>query len=241
MLLGVNIDHVATLREARQAYEPDIMTAAILAQLGGADEITVHLRTDRRHINESDIIALKAGIKIPLNVEISTDKEIVDFICKIKPEKVCLVPENPGEITTEGGLNLKKQTVFNTINATIKKLKKNNIEVSLFIEPEKSMINLASKLKADAIELNTSAYAESETFEDITREIERIEIAANYGALEKGLIVNAGHALDYDNVKEITYIDSIMELNIGHAIIAKSVFLGIENAVKQMRDLIDYY
>ena len=241
MLLGVNIDHVATLREARQSDEPDIMTAAILAQLGGADGITVHLRSDRRHINEADIVALKAGIKVPLNVEISTNKEIIDFICKIRPEKVCIVPESPGEITTEGGLNLKKTKVFNDVKKNIKKLQKNDIEVSLFIEPDRKIIDLAYKLKVDAIEINTKSYSESESFDDISNELDRIEDAAHYATFEKGLIVNAGHGLDYDNIDEILYIDTIMELNIGHSIIAKSVILGIESAVFEMRNIIDSY
>lgn len=241
VLLGVNIDHVATLREARKALQPDIMTAAILAQLGGADGITVHLRQDRRHINESDIVALRAGLQVPLNVEISTDKDIVDFILNIVPDKVCMVPESPKEITTEGGLNLKSKKVFDSVNRTVKKLQKKGIEVSLFIEPDRDMIDLACKMKADAVELNTNAYSESETVEDVGYEYARIESAADYAAVEKGLIVNAGHGLDYDNVHHIVGIDTITELNIGHSIVAKSVMTGIEEAVAMMRDLIDSY
>lgn len=241
MLLGVNIDHTATLREVRQSDEPDIMTCAVLAQLGGADGITVHLRTDRRHINESDVIALKAGLNVPLNVEISTDKDIVKFITQIKPHKVCLVPENPNEVTTEGGLNLASKKVFDAIKQTTAKLQKAGIEVSLFIEPDKAMIDRALKCKADAIEINTSAYTECESVEEIEREFVRVEDAANYAALECGLTVNAGHGLNYDNVEQITYIDTITELNIGHSIVAQSVYMGMENAVGKMREIIDSY
>ena len=241
MLLGVNIDHTATLREARQSDEPDIMTCAVLAQLGGADGITVHLRSDRRHINESDIIALKAGLNVPLNVEISTDRDIVKFITEIKPHKVCLVPENPNEVTTEGGLNLKSKKVFDAIKKTVKKLQKAGIEVSLFIEPDKAMIDRAVKCNADAIEINTSAYTECTTVEAIEMEFVRVEDASNYAAMDCGLIVNAGHGLNYDNVEQMTYIDTITELNIGHSIVARSVYRGLEEAVREMREIIDLY
>lgn len=241
MLLGINIDHTATLREARESDVPDIMTCAVLAQLGGADGITVHLRQDRRHINESDIIALKAGLRVPLNVEISTNKEIVKFISAIKPEKVCLVPESPNELTTEGGLNLFSKPVFTAIKNTVKTLKKKGIEVALFIEPDKKMIDKAVLTGADAIELNTNAYSECMTVAEIDKEFDRIEEAANYGALKKDILINAGHGLNYDNVEQITYIDTITELNIGHSIVAHSVIYGIEAAVREMRELVDKY
>lgn len=241
MLLGVNIDHVATLREARKGYEPDIITAAVLAQLGGADGITVHLRQDRRHINEADVVALKAGIKVPLNVEISANPEIVDFILKVKPDSVCMVPENKNEITTEGGLNLKLKKVFDETGKTMKKLQKAGIEVSLFIEPDKAMIDLAHKLKADAVELNTNSYSEAENIEEIEKEFARLKEASEYACLEKKIAVNMGHGLDYDNVYMISTLDCVTELNIGHSIISKSVFTGIEVAVGLMRDAIDEY
>jgi len=241
MLLGVNIDHTATLREARQAYEPDIITAAVLAQLGGADSITCHLRQDRRHINESDIIALKAGINVPLNVEISTNKDIMDFILDIVPEKVCLVPENPEEVTTEGGLNILDEKVFKAVSKAVEQLKEKEIEVSLFVEPDNDLIDAASEIGADSVELNTAAYSECTTLEEIEEEYVRLEDAANHASLDNGLIVNAGHGLNYDNVEQITFIDTIVELNIGHSIVAHSVYRGMEQAVREMRRIIDRY
>jgi len=241
MLLGVNIDHVATVREARKGLEPDIMTAAVLAQLGGADGITVHLRQDRRHINEADVVALKAGIKVPLNVEISLSAEILNFILKVKPDKVCIVPENKNEITTEGGLNLANKSVCQETQKAVKKLQKSGIEVALFIEPDHKMIDLAKKLDADAVELNTSSYADAENLDEIDREFSRLKDASEYACVDKKLIVNMGHGLDYDNVFMIATLDCVTELNIGHAIIAKSVFSGIETAVSMMMDAIDEY
>lgn len=239
MLLGVNIDHVATLREARKSFEPDIMTAAILAQLGGADGITVHLRQDRRHIQEEDIVVLKSGISVPLNVEISLDDAIVEFIRTIRPEKVCLVPENPEEITTEGGLNLLSKNVYEKTKKVIKRLHSRDIEVSIFIEPDLKMVDLAKNLDADTVELNTKAYSECENLKQVEKEFERLAECANYAVYEKKLIVNAGHGLNYENVSPIVEIEEINELNIGHSIIAKSVFYGIEKAVRMMRDLIE--
>ncbi|HAF06817.1 MAG: pyridoxine 5'-phosphate synthase [bacterium] len=239
MLLGVNIDHVATLREARRSFEPDIMTAAILAQLGGADGITVHLRQDRRHIQEEDVVILKNGISVPLNVEISLDERTVEFIRTIRPEKVCLVPENPDEITTEGGLNLLSKNIYNKTKNVIKKLHSRDIEVSIFIEPELKIVDLAKNLGADAIEINTKSYSECENIEEIEKEFQRIAECSNYASYKKKLIVNAGHGLNYDNVSPIVEIEEINELNIGHSIIAKSVFYGIEKSVKMMRDLIE--
>ncbi|PIP14070.1 MAG: pyridoxine 5'-phosphate synthase [bacterium (Candidatus Stahlbacteria) CG23_combo_of_CG06-09_8_20_14_all_34_7] len=238
MLLGVNIDHVATVREARKSFEPDLITAAVLAQLGGADGITVHLRQDRRHIQEQDIIILKTSLSVPLNVEVSASGTMVDFICNIKPDKVCLVPENPSEITTEGGLNLKNKNVYKQISKVIRKLQKNEIEVSLFVEPENELIDIALKLNADAIEINTKEYSESESVEQIDKSYKKLVSSVNY-AFDKKLIVNMGHGLTYDNVSAIAKIERVTELNIGHTIIAKAIFYGIENAVKMMRKEID--
>jgi len=239
MLLGVNIDHIATLREARKSFEPDIMTAAILAQLGGADGITVHLRQDRRHIQEQDIVALKNGISVPLNVEIALEKSTVEFIRTIKPDKVCLVPENLNEITTEGGLNLLSKKIFDRTKEVVSLLKSRKIEISIFIEPDFKMIDLAKTLGADAVELNTRKYSECENVEDIEKEFNRVADSANYAHYKKRIIVNAGHGLNYENVSPITQIDEITELNIGHSIVAKSVVYGMEKAVKMMRDLIE--
>ncbi len=239
MLLGVNIDHVATVREARKSFEPDLITAAVLAQLGGADGITVHLRQDRRHIKEQDIIILKTSLSVPLNVEISSAGTMLDFICNIRPDKVCLVPENPSEITTEGGLNLKNKKVFQQTAKAIKKLQQNEIEVSLFIEPEKDLIDLSYKINADAVEINTKEYSECETISQIEKTYKILLETVDYAVRKKNLIVNMGHGLTYDNVTAIAQIESITELNIGHSIVAKSMFYGIEEAVKMMRKKID--
>jgi len=238
MLLGVNIDHVATVREARKSFEPDLMTAAILSQLGGADGITVHLRQDRRHIQEQDIIILKTGISVPLNVEISASGTMLDFICNIRPDKVCLVPENPSEITTEGGLNLKNKNVFLQISKAVKKLQRNEIEVSLFIEPEKELIDLAMKLDADAVEINTKEYSESENTDQIERTLRKLSLCSAYAA-ERNFIVNMGHGITYDNVRPVASLENVTELNIGHSIVSKALFYGMEKAVKMMRREID--
>ncbi|MGE3062569.1 MAG: pyridoxine 5'-phosphate synthase [bacterium] len=238
MLLGVNIDHVATVREARKSFEPDLITAAVLSQLGGADGITVHLRQDRRHIQEQDIIILKTGLSVPLNVEISSAGTMLEFICNIRPDKVCLVPENPSEITTEGGLNLKSKSVFMKTANAVKKLLANDIEVSLFIEPEVIMVDLALKAGADAIEINTKEYSECENVKDIDKAYSKLIKIAAYG-VKNNLTVNMGHGLTFDNVSPIAKIKDVTELNIGHSIVAKSIFCGIENAVKMMRKEID--
>ncbi|MDD3803992.1 MAG: pyridoxine 5'-phosphate synthase [bacterium] len=238
MLLGVNIDHVATVREARKSFEPDLITAAVLSQLGGADSITVHLRQDRRHIQEQDIIILKTALSVPLNVEISSAGTMLEFVCNIRPDKVCLVPESPSEVTTEGGLNLKSRKVFLQTAKAVKKLRANDIEASLFIEPETEMVDLALKAGADAVEINTKDYSESESLSDIDRAYDSLLKIASY-ASKKRLIVNMGHGLTYDNVSPIARIENVTELNIGHSIVAKAVFYGIEKAVKMMRKEID--
>ncbi len=241
MKLGVNIDHVATLREARGTSYPDILTAAGLALLGGADGITVHLRQDRRHIQEIDVMTLKMGLRVPLNVEISTDEEIVSFIEKIKPDKVCVVPEREGESTTEGGLNIKDRNIFNDVKNTFERLKKVGIEVSLFIEPDIEIIELALDIGVSVIELNTDNYSEVyevEKIKYIDEEVNRIKNATSF-AISKGLIVNAGHALSYENVPYlIKAVPQLNELNIGHAIVCRSVFVGLKDAVKEMKDLL---
>ncbi len=241
MKLGVNIDHVATLRESRGTAYPDILTAAGLALLGGAEGITVHLRQDRRHIQELDILTLKSGLRVPLNVEISTDNNIVSFIEEIKPAKVCLVPEREGESTTEGGLNIKDKVIYNEIEQVFRKLNDKGIEVSLFIEPDIDIIGLAVKMGVPVIELNTDNYSEvfdNGTKEDIDEELKRIQKAVEY-ANSSNLIVNAGHALSYENVPLLVKnIEGLNELNIGHSIISQAVFVGLKDAVKEMKYLI---
>ena len=241
MKLGVNIDHVATLREARGTSYPDILTAAGLALLGGADGITVHLRQDRRHIQEIDVLTLKLGLRVPLNVEISTDEEIVSFIEEIKPSNVCIVPEREGESTTEGGLNIMDEKIFTEVKGVFERLKKKNIEVSLFIEPDVKIIEKALEIGASVVELNTDNYSEvyeTGDFKYIDDEIKRIKEAAEF-AVSQGLTVNAGHALSYENVPYLVKNISVFnELNIGHAIVCRSVFVGLKEAVREMKELL---
>ncbi len=232
MRLGVNIDHVATIREARGTIYPDPVYAAVLAELGGADGITVHIRQDRRHIKERDVLILKDIVKTHLNVESSINQDIQDFLVKVKPRWVCLVPERKEEITTEGGLDIEK---FQTETKTaIERLKSAGIKVSIFIEPEKEIVKRAREMGADAVEFHTGKYAEN----PIQSEIDRIEEASEYGASLE-LEIHAGHGLHYRNIHPLLRIKEIEEFNIGHAIIAHSIFVGIERAVREMKEIIN--
>jgi pyridoxine 5-phosphate synthase len=229
MRLGVNIDHVATIREARGMEYPDPVEAAILAESAGADGITCHLRVDRRHIKERDIKILKEVVKTHLNVECSLDKEIQDFLKTVKPDWVCLVPERKEEITTEGGLDLRKVT--KEIEKATEELKKSGIKVTFFIEPANEIVELASQLGADAVELNTGTWCEDPT----ENRLRKIEEAAQVGII-RGLEVHAGHGLNLQNVGYISEIEEISELNIGHSIIARALLVGIERAVSEMKE-----
>ncbi|MFH1519924.1 MAG: pyridoxine 5'-phosphate synthase [Candidatus Omnitrophota bacterium] len=235
MKLGVNVDHVATLREARGTLYPDPVVAALLAEYAGCNSIVVHLREDRRHIKERDVIFIKEAVKVPLNLEMSTYKDIVSFACKVIPDQATLVPEKRQELTTEGGLNLIKN--HKKVGAVIKRLKKAGIRVSLFIDPFKRQIKAAKDLGADTIEINTSAFSEAKTKVALDREIKKIKAAAKFGE-EQGFFVAAGHGLDYENLKQIIRIKEIKEFNIGHSIICRSVFLGIVAAVEEMLSLL---
>ena len=232
MRLGVNIDHVATIREARGTSYPDPIYAAVLAELGGADGITVHIRQDRRHIKERDILILKDVVKTHLNVEASLNKEIQDFLIHTKPQWVCLVPERKEEITTEGGLDIER--FITETKKAIDGLKSAGVYVSIFIEPEKRIVELAKKTGADAVEFHTGKYAEN----PVQDEIDRIKDASKYG-VSLGLEIHAGHGLHYRNIQPLLKIKEIEEFNIGHAIIAHSIFVGIERAVKEMKEIID--
>lgn len=229
--LGVNIDHVATLRQARGGQNPDPIKAALVCEKAGADSIVAHLREDRRHIQDKDLIRLKKTISIRLNLEMSINPSIVDIACRLKPDQATLVPEKRQELTTEGGLNvvLYKERVKKTID----KLQNRNIVVSLFIDPEKRQIETSKKVGCEFIELHTGRYADSKTEAARKSHLKEIVDATNY-ALKMGLRVNAGHGLDYQNVSSIAGIPGMEELNIGHAIVSYAVFVGLDKAVKDM-------
>ncbi|WP_321350932.1 pyridoxine 5'-phosphate synthase [Halopseudomonas oceani] len=234
VLLGVNIDHVATLRQARGTRYPDPVQAAIEAEQAGADGITVHLREDRRHIQERDILLLAQVLQTRMNFEMAVTDEMVAFAEKIRPAHVCLVPERREELTTEGGLDVCGNEA--RVQAAIERLAAAGSEVSLFIDPDPRQIEAAKRLGAPVIELHTGHYADTEGAEQ-QQALERIRESVNY-ARKLGLVVNAGHGLHYHNVEAIAAIPGINELNIGHAIIARALFSGLAGAVRDMRQLI---
>jgi pyridoxine 5-phosphate synthase len=229
--LGVNIDHVATLRNARGTAYPDPLRAALLAEQAGADAITLHLREDRRHIKDADVIALAPLLMTRMNLEAAVTQEMIDFACRIRPADVCLVPEKRHEVTTEGGLDVVRY--FDEVGRAIRQLQGEGIRVSLFIDADQAQIAAAAELKAPVIELHTGRYADADGAEQAA-ELERIKAGVRCG-LRHGLKVNAGHGLHYTNVQAIAAIDGIVELNIGHAIVAQAVFSGWENAVRDMK------
>ncbi len=235
--LGVNIDHIATIREARQTFEPEPITAAVLAELGGAHGITVHLRGDRRHIQERDVRLLREVIQTRLNIEMALAKEMIAIALEVVPDMATLVPEREGEITTQGGLNVLKNG--KEIGRGIEKLKKDGLEVSLFIDPHPQQIKQARAVGAGSIELNTTAYAEAvpkglqKTDKRFLAELKKVTAAAEY-AESLGLHVLAGHGLTYRNVRPIANIAQIVELNIGHNIVARAALVGMEQAVREM-------
>jgi pyridoxine 5-phosphate synthase len=231
--LGVNIDHVATLRNARGTVYPDPLRAAMLAEQAGADVITLHLREDRRHIKDADVIALRPLLVTRMNLEAAVTQEMIDFACKVGPQDVCLVPERREEVTTEGGLDVIRY--FKQVEAAVRQLQREGIRVSLFIDPDEQQIAAAAEIGAPVIELHTGRYAEAdEDSAELARELERIRFGARFG-VERGLKVNAGHGLHYTNVQAIAALDDIGELNIGHAIVAHAIFVGFEHAVRQMK------
>ncbi|WP_426336090.1 pyridoxine 5'-phosphate synthase [Pseudoduganella sp. R-31] len=229
--LGVNIDHVATLRNARGTVYPDPIRAALLAEQAGADCITLHLREDRRHIKDADVIALAPQLVTRMNLEAAVTQEMIDFACRIKPADVCLVPEKRTEITTEGGLDVVR--FHKEVEAAVKQLQGEGIRVSLFIDADEEQIKAAAAVGAPVIELHTGAYADAEG-EAQAHELQRVRDGVRWG-VQNGLKVNAGHGLHYTNVQAIAAIPEIAELNIGHAIVAHSIFAGWENAVREMK------
>ncbi len=230
--LGVNIDHVATLRQARRGYEPDPVAAAILATLAGADGITVHLREDRRHIQDRDVYRVREAVATRLNFEMATVAEIVAIALKVKPDEATFVPEKRAELTTEGGLDLIANV--DSVRRAIDTLKAAAIQVALFIDPNIEQIDMAKQLGADAIEIQTASYSEATTPKAIADELAKLRMATAY-ACQIGLHVHMGHGLNYQNVKPIVRIPGVEELNIGHSIISRAVLVGIETAVRDMK------
>jgi len=233
--LSVNIDHIATLRQARRAKEPEPTAAALLAELAGAEGITVHLRKDRRHIQERDLEILRATIKTKLNLEMATNEEIVKIALRLKPDLATLVPETEEEITTEGGLDFSRND--SRLKEVISLLHDRKIMVSLFIDPTSSNIKKAHRYNSDTVEIHTGHYAEARNELEIGTELEKIAGAASL-ARKLGLRVNAGHGLDYQNVKKVCLIEEIQEFSIGHSIIARACLVGIKEAVAEMLKLI---
>ncbi len=233
--LGVNIDHVATLRQARRASEPDPVAAAVLALLGGADGITVHLREDRRHIQERDVRLLRQVVTARLNLEMAAVEEIAAIACDVKPDEATLVPERRQELTTEGGLDVVANE--ETVGRTVKRLLEADIEVSIFLDPDARQIETAKLLGAQAVEIQTARYSEARAPAGRARELTILQEAASF-AREQGLRVHMGHGLTYVNVQPIARIPGVEELNIGHSIIARAVLVGLERAVREMKEAI---
>jgi pyridoxine 5-phosphate synthase len=231
--LGVNIDHVATLRQARRARYPDPLSAALMAEEAGADSITLHLREDRRHIQDRDVLVMREALQTRMNLEMAVTEEMLRIAQQVRPQDVCLVPESRQEVTTEGGLNVAGQSV--RIADAVAALAGAGIRVSLFIDPEAAQIDASRRAGAPVIELHTGAYAEAEGAAR-AREFERLRSAARHAA-SLGLTVNAGHGLNYHNVEPIAAIAEIIELNIGHAIVARALFDGLAKAVRDMKQL----
>jgi pyridoxine 5-phosphate synthase len=231
--LGINIDHVATLRQARRVDYPDPVHAALLAEQAGADSITLHLREDRRHIQDRDVTLMRELLKTRMNLEMAVTEEMIGIALKVRPQDCCLVPESRTEVTTEGGLEVAAQ--IERIGAACRTLGAAGIRVSLFIDPEARQVEAAKRAGAPVIELHTGTYANAAGAAQ-ARELERVRNAAALGA-QLGLIVNAGHGLHYHNVQPIAAIAEIVELNIGHAIIARALFDGLPRAVRDMKEL----
>lgn len=238
MKLGVNIDHVATLRQARLAKEPNLVRAAVLAEMAGAEGITIHLREDRRHIQDADVRLLRQVITTRLNLEMATSSEIVNLALEVVPDMITLVPEKRQELTTEGGLNILDATTRENTAKAIERLKAKEIEISLFVDANVEIMKIAKDIGADYVEIHTGKYSDAINEIERKEELKNIEDATR-AAKALGLKVNAGHGLDYKNVAAVAKIKDIVELNIGHSIVARSVFVGLEQAVREMKASID--
>ncbi len=233
--LGVNIDHVATVRQARRTYEPDPVWAAALAELGGADGITIHLREDRRHIGDRDLHILRETVTVKLNLEMACEPEVLAIACRTKPDQATLVPEKREEVTTEGGLDVAGQ--YDRVAQAVEKLREAGVSVSLFLDPDPRQIEAAAKLGVDAVELHTGQYALATPGPAQQKEL---DVIRQVGAMIRkcGLTLHAGHGLTYRNVQPIAAIDGMHELNIGHSIIARAIMVGLEKAVREMKQLV---
>lgn len=237
-LLGVNIDHVATVREARKANEPDPVWAATLAELGGADAITIHLREDRRHIQDRDLRVLKESVAVPINLELACAADVIRIACDTAPHQATLVPERREEVTTEGGLDVVGSR--DKVAAAVRRLKDSGIVVSLFLDPHPAQLDVAAGLGVDAVELHTGVYAHAAIkhhAEETNAALETL-VAAGKQVRSAGLTLNAGHGLTYRNVKSVASIEGMHELNIGHSIVARAIMVGLEQAVRDMKQLI---
>ena len=232
--LGINIDHVATVRQARRTNEPDPVWAAALAELGGADGITLHLREDRRHILDRDLEILRRTVTVKLNLEMACDEEVTEIACRIKPDQATLVPERREEVTTEGGLDVAGQR--DRVAAVVRRLQDAGISVALFLDPALAQIEAAAELGADAVELHTGQYALAAPGEKRDRELATL-LAASDKIRNGPMALHAGHGLTYHNVKPIAAIDEMHELNIGHSIVARAIMVGFRQAVQEMKSL----
>jgi pyridoxine 5-phosphate synthase len=233
--LGVNIDHVATVRQARRTYEPDPVWAAALAELGGADGITIHLREDRRHIQDRDLRVLRETVTVKLNLELALADEVIDIACQVKPDQATLVPENRAEVTTEGGLDVLAHR--DRLARAIERLKAAGIIVSLFLDADAEQIEAGAELGADAVELHTGQYALARSGKPQQAELVKLTHAGRL-ILERGLTLHAGHGLNYHNAPAVASIPHMSELNIGHSIVARALMVGFTQAVREMKELI---
>ena len=231
--LGVNIDHIATLRQARRGRYPDPVHAALTAEMAGADSITLHLREDRRHIQDADVRVLRGLLKTHMNLEMAVTEEMLAIACEVRPADCCLVPENRREITTEGGLDVLSQEA--RLRPALERLHAHGVRAALFIDPDPQQVEAASRVAAPAIELHTGAYAEASGAAR-AKELERLIACARLGA-SRGMEVHAGHGLDYHNIQPVAAIGEVIELNIGHALIGRAVFTGLAAAVREMKAL----
>lgn len=233
--LGVNIDHVATVRQARRTYEPDPVWAAMFAELGGADGITLHLREDRRHIQERDLRVLRQTVTVKLNLEMACEQEVLQIACEVKPDQITLVPERREEVTTEGGLDVAGQR--NRVAEVVRRLQDTGIFVSLFLDPDPRQIEAGAKLGAEAVELHTGQYALARRGADQGKQLRVLKETGKL-VLDAGMFLHAGHGLTYQNVRPVAAIEGMHELNIGHSIVARAMMVGFEQAVREMKVLV---
>ena len=232
--LGVNIDHVATVRQARKTYEPDPVWAATLAELGGADGITIHLREDRRHIQDRDLRLLRETVTVKLNLELATDDEIIGIACDVRPDQATLVPEKREEVTTEGGLDIVSNQ--DSVRKAVDRLKEAGIFVSLFLDPDVAQIEAGAELGVDAVELHTGQYALAQGDQQADELVKLVVAGRRISDL--GMRLHAGHGLNYQNVRDVAAIENMLELNIGHSIVSRAIMIGMERAVREMKQLI---